>query len=166
MSGLNCKHLLITDTEMMFSLLPSLCVYPTSVTVHSVLFILPPNIMCPPHHLSCLSTWSVSPDITLPISLSLRKQEETTAHHKKVFLCVSHYRILKHEAQLHNVRWTNTCLSLVEKNPLSRVLSHACFSRTSFYLRLLQENTPSCFCPSKTTSNTFQRALRFPPQKP
>jgi hypothetical protein len=29
-----------------------------------------------------------------------------------------------------------------------------CFSKTSFHLYLLQENTPSCVCPSKASSDT------------
>jgi hypothetical protein len=63
-------------------------------------------------------------------------------------------------------------LLLLAKNPLSRVLSCACFSRTSlsvvsasvktflresalaFHLYPLQENTLSHFCPSKTPFNT------------
>jgi hypothetical protein len=51
-------------------------------------------------------------------------------------------------AQLHIVRLTNTCVSLV-KNP-----SHVCFSKTSFHLCPLQENVPSCVCPNKTPSDT------------
>jgi hypothetical protein len=36
------------------------------------------------------------------------------------------------------------------KSPSSRVLSCACFSRTSFHLCLIQETVPSCVCPSET----------------
>ena len=41
-------------------------------------------------------------------------------------------------ALLCSVRLTNTCV-LLAKNPSSRVLSCACFSRTSFHLCLLQQ---------------------------
>jgi hypothetical protein len=48
-------------------------------------------------------------------------------------------------AQLCNVRWTNTCVSLA-KNPSSCVLSCACFSKTCFLLCLLHLNVPSQVC--------------------
>ena len=56
-------------------------------------------------------------------------------------------------AQLCNVRWTNTCVSLA-KNPSSRVLSCACFSRTSSLLCLLQWNVPSWVCLSLSPVST------------
>ena len=51
------------------------------------------------------------------------------------FWFVSLYGVPTNGVQLSNVRWTNTCLSL-RKTPSSRVLSRACFSRTSFHLCL------------------------------
>jgi hypothetical protein len=106
----------------------------------TVLFILSPNIMYPPwflhHHVSCFSVYaSVSADITLPISLNLGKQQEATAHHQKIFWCVSLYGVLTNGAQLHNVRQTNTCVSLA-KNPLS----------CSLYVLALTEHPFICVC--------------------
>ena len=74
-----------------------------------------------------------------------------------------------------------TCV-LLAKNPLSRVLSSACFSRTSFHLCLLQPNVLSQVCLSLSPMSasgkhsfmclsqkkhhpiqlTFQRNLKFP----
>ena len=114
---------------------------------------------------SCLSM-CVFTDITLSISPSLRKQQEMLAHHQKFFWCVSLYGVPTHVTQLHSVRQTNTCVSLV-KNPSSYVLSRACFSRTSSFLCLLQLNVPSCVCPSKTPSNRLSKEhFKFPLQKP
>ena len=82
------------------------------------------------------------------------------------------YGVPTNTAQLHNVRWTNTCVSLA-KNLSSCVLSHACFSRTSSLLCLLQQNFPPQVClslshlcshvyPSKTPSNSlFKEPLTF-----
>ena len=55
---------------------------------------------------------------------------------------------------------------LLAKNPSSRVLSRACFSKTSFHLCSLQKNTPSCVCHSKTPCSTseFPKSLKFPLQ--
>jgi hypothetical protein len=61
------------------------------------------------------------------------------------FWCVSLYGIPTNAAQLHKVRRTNTCV-LLAKNPPSRVLSQACFSRASSLLCLLQRNVPSQVC--------------------
>jgi hypothetical protein len=76
------------------------------------------------------------------------------------------------------MRQTNSCM-LLPKKP-SRVLSHACFSRTSFLLCLLQPNIPSwvslslppvftsekhsfkCLPQQNTIQLTFQRTLRLP----
>ena len=90
----------------------------------------------------------------------------------EVFCCVSLDGVLANEAQLCSVRRTNTCVSL-EKNPLSCVLSHACFSRTSFLLCLLQLNIHesalafylcqfqlnilSCVCPCRTPTNWLSK---------
>ena len=60
----------------------------------------------------------------------------------KGFCFVSLYGGPTNAAQLCNERQTNTCVLLV-KTPSSRVLSHACFSRTSFHLCLLQPNIPA-----------------------
>jgi hypothetical protein len=137
-----------------------------SITGSLVLFI---------HHKSSVGLASehklVSVDITLPISLSLRKWQETAAHHQKFFWCVSLYGVPTYAAQLCHVRWM-----LLAKNPSSRVLSCACFSRTFF----LQPNISSRACLSlspvcasakcsfmclpqqNTIQPTFQNTLKFP----
>jgi hypothetical protein len=61
--------------------------------------------------------------------------------------------------QLNYVMWTNTCMFLA-KSPSSRVLSHACSSRTSSLLCLLQLNFPSLvflfyLCPLQGNSFTI-----------
>ena len=71
----------------------------------------------------------------------------------EVFWCLSLYGIPTYAAKLCNVRWTNTCVSLV-KNPSSCVLSCACFSRTSSLLCLLQWNVPSWVCLSLSPVST------------
>ena len=85
-------------------------------------------------HLSCLSPGLVSAWI-LP-----QHVHPIAAHHQKLFgafLC----GVPTKAVQLCSVRQTNTCVSLA-KNPSSRVLSRACFSRTSSLLCLLQQNVP------------------------
>ena len=71
------------------------------------------------HHVSsmCLASAhaSVSAGITLPITLSLLKQQETNTP-PKIFWCLALYRVLTHAAQLRSIRETITCL-LLEKNP-------------------------------------------------
>jgi len=51
---------------------------------------------------------SVLADITLSISLSLRKQQEAA----EVFWCISLHRVLSNGTHLCNVRWANTSMSL------------------------------------------------------
>jgi hypothetical protein len=94
---------------------------------------------------------SVSVDITLSIGLSSQTQQEDVIHHQKFFGVFP--RVPTNEAPLHNVRWTNICMSLA-KNLSSHVLSHACFSRTSFHLCLLQLNFPSQVCFSLLSMST------------
>jgi hypothetical protein len=79
------------------------------------------------------------------------------------FWFISVYGVQTNRAQLFIVRWTNTYVCLV-KNPSSCVLSHVCFSKTSFHLCSLQENIPSRVCPSKTPSNIidFPKSFKFP----
>jgi hypothetical protein len=57
---------------------------------------------------------SVSVDIILPINPRPRKKQETAAQHQKVFWCVFLYRVPTNGAEPHNVRWTNTYVSLAE----------------------------------------------------
>ena len=90
----------------------------------------------------------------------------------EAFWCVSLYGDPTNAAQLHNVRRTNTRVSLAE-NPSPPVLSHACFSRTPSLLCLLQCNLlhesalafHTCVDFNKTQQNTiqrtFQRTLKF-----
>ena len=80
---------------------------------------------------------------------------------------ISFYGVLTNGAQLCSIRLTNMCMSLV-KNPSPCVLFCVCFSRTSFYLCLLQWNISSMFAPAKhhPTQLTFPRTLKFPLQGP
>ena len=94
---------------------------------------------------------SVLADITLPISQSLLKGQETSACHQKIW-CFSLYGVLTNAAQLHNVRQPKTCVSLA-KTLSSHVLLWACFSRTSSTLWLLQQNITSHVCLRKRGSN-------------
>ena len=123
-------------------------------------YLYPPNITCPP----CALSQHVH-----PISLSGEAARNYSTP-SEGFWYVSLYGVLTKAAQLHNVRQTNACVSLA-KNPSSHVLSHACFSRTSSLLCLLQQNrsfksllslshlcplkqnVPSCVCLSKTPSD-------------
>ena len=99
---------------------------------------------------------SVSAVISLPISLSPQKQQETVAHHQK-FSLQSPYKC----SSTTQCKADHICMPLL-KNPSSCVLSHACFSRTSFLLCLLQLNVPSRVCPSKIPSNWLsQEPLSF-----
>ena len=131
---------------------------PAPMTVHRVILILSPNIMYHPwvlpQHLSCLSTcliWTHESDLAKP--------QKSVSAYITDFWCIFLYGVLIKVAQLCSVRWTNTCESLA-KNSISRVLLHACFSRTSFHLCLLnhlcslQENTPSRVFPSTIPPNT------------
>ena len=80
----------------------------------------------------------VLPQHIQPISLILWKQQNlqyTTGN----FQCISLYRVLTKAAQLHNLRWTKTCV-LLAKNLSSHVLSCACFNVTSFLLCQPQQN--------------------------
>jgi hypothetical protein len=106
-----------------------------------------------PQYTSCLSVYVC---LGWHHSANQPESEEVTRNSStspEVFWFVSLYEVLINAAQLWNVRQTNTCMSLA-KNPSSRVLSRARFSRTTFLLCLLQLNIPSCVCPSKTPSNT------------
>jgi hypothetical protein len=107
-----------------------------------------------PHHRSCLSTW-----LCLSWHYSANQTESTEATRNcstpsEVFSAFSLYGVPRNGSQLCNVRQINTCMSLV-KNPSSRVLSHACFSRTSSLLYLLQQNVPSQVCLSPSPVSTF-----------
>ena len=103
-----------------------------SLSLHGVLFILSK------HHVSstCLASACAS---SQPESLGVATNCSTAP---EVFWCISVYGDLTNAAQLRSIRWNNMCMSLA-KNPSSCVLSHACFSRTSFLLCLLQQNIPS-----------------------
>jgi hypothetical protein len=116
-----------------------------SQSVQSYLY--PPNITC-----FSSTLVSVLADITLPISLSPGKWQESAAHHQK-FFGVSLYGAPTNAAQLRSVRRTNTCISLA-KNLLSSVLSHACFSRISSLLCLLHLKIPSQICLSFSPVST------------
>jgi hypothetical protein len=121
-----------------------------SVTVCGVLFIVLPNITSSPQvlpqyvYLSQLTLFCQSAQVT--------EVARNCSTPPEVFWCVSLYGVPINGAQLHNVRQTSACVSLAT-NPSSRVLSRACFSRTSFHLCPLQLNVPSRVYPSKTPSN-------------
>ena len=106
-------------------------------TIHILVFLLPWVL---PHHVSCPSMWvclsktpreSLSADITLPIGLNTWKWKEATSILPQLFVYFSLWNSNKWSSKMH-VRWTNTCMPLA-KNPTSRVLSHACFSKTPFH---------------------------------
>ena len=100
---------------------------------------------------SCLSMWDLFQLKSLCQSARVCWSRKKLQHTTRSFWWVSLYGVLTNPAHLCNVRQTNTCM-LLTKNPSSCVLSHACFSRTSFHLCLLQLNVPSCVCLSKTPS--------------
>lgn len=77
--------------------------------------------MCPPrvlpYHVSCLRTWvcfnktpwkSTSADITLPISESSQKWQETGKTPPRGVWCASSDKVTISQVQQHDVRWTNT----------------------------------------------------------
>jgi hypothetical protein len=114
--------------------------------------------MCPPqdlpHHASCLSTWvchSSHHSDNLPKFAEVARSLSTPPED---FWCVSFYGVPTKGAELHNVRQTSIQVLLL-KNPSSHVLSHACFSRTSFHLCPLQQNVPSCVCFSKRSFHLY-----------
>lgn len=80
----------------------------------------------------------VSADITLPISPSPRKWQETAAHHQKFFGSVSLYGVSTNAAQLRNARWTQ-CMCVVSKESFITCPFACCFSSTSFHLTFLRE---------------------------
>jgi hypothetical protein len=110
---------------------------------------------------------SVSAEISLANQPEAKEATRSHSTPPEVFWCISFYGVPTTKAQLHNLRQTNTCVSLV-KNPSSCVLSHACFIRTSFQEKTKtktkkipkqtnknkNKKTPSCICFSKTPSNT------------
>jgi hypothetical protein len=144
------------------------------LTVHWVLFILPPAITCPlwvlPHHVFCLSMWvclsntpceSVSADITLLIGpkpqhttrsflglFSLWSQDKwssTTQYKVHQYMCVG--------SEDSFITCPLTCL--LKQDNLSRCLSQqnvpsqVWLGETSFHLCPLQENILHVFAPAK-----------------
>ena len=75
---------------------------------------------------------SVSADIILPIVPSLRKQQEAASTPPEVFVPFSIYSQYKWSST-PQCKGTSTCVSLA-KSPSSRILSCACFSKTSSHL--------------------------------
>jgi hypothetical protein len=82
------------------------------------------------HHVS-------STCLTLACTSNQSKSTEETATHHQKFFGAFLYGVPTNAAQLHTVRWTNTCV-LLSQYPPSRVLPHARFSRASSLLCLLQ----------------------------
>jgi hypothetical protein len=105
---------------------------------------------------SCLSMWDLFQLKSLCQSARVCWSRKKLQHTTRSFWWVSLYGVLTNPAHLCNVRQTNTCM-LLTKNPSSCVLSHACFSRTSFHLCLLQLYVTSCVCLSKTPSNWLSK---------
>ena len=108
--------------------------------------------------MSCLSIFLASAPVCLSWHHSANQPEPSKAVRNcrippEALWWVSFYEVPTNGAQLHNVRWTNTCV-LLAKSPSSRVLSHACFSRTSSLLCLLQLNIPSWVCLSLSSVST------------
>ena len=138
----------------------------------------PPNITCPPWALpqygSCLTALVTARTSIQPESLEVATNCSTPP---EGFWCISLYDISTNAAQLHNVRLTNTCV-LLAKNPPSRVLSCACFSKTSSLLcphwSALAFHTCvhfnkiflQVFAQANTIQPSFQRNLKFPLQSP
>ena len=132
------KETMITEDWRPRSLLcrASYASKPPSQSVESYLYSLQTSHVL---HGSCLSTCIC---LSWHLSVSQPESEEAARNCStppEVFWCISLYGVLTNAAQLCNVRQTNTCM-LLAKNPSSRVLSCACFSRTSFHLCLLQQN--------------------------
>ena len=105
------------------------------------------------HHVSSMglasACLSVPADITLPIShRSGKKLQHTT---RSFLVCFSLWNPDKCSSTMQCEM--DQYVRVLAKNPSSHVLSHACFSRTSFHLCLLQLNVPSRVCPSKTPPN-------------
>jgi hypothetical protein len=135
---------------------------PPSLSTESYLYSLQTSRVL---HVSCLTMYLASAHESLlakpPVSLyqltslcqSPEFMEVMPPEHYQSFWCISLYGVRTNGAQLLNIWWTNTCVSLV-KNPSSCVLLSACFSKTFFHECPLKENTPSCVCLSKTPSDT------------
>jgi hypothetical protein len=146
---------------------------PSSVTPRSPIYTLQTSCAL---HVPCLNMGLVSAYTSnQPESLQATTNCSTLSGD---FWCISFYGVPINAAQLHNVRQTSVSLA---KNRSSRVLSHACFSRTSSLLCLLPvplkcsfmylpwpfipvstlTNVPSRVCPSKTPSLLSKEPLSF-----
>ena len=105
-----------------------------------------PNIMCPPwvlpQHVVCLSqsAWVCG------------KAKKAAAHQQKLFGAFLSIVSPDKCSSTTLCKVINTCI-LLAKNSSSCVHLHACFSRTSVYLCLLQLNIPSSVCFRKTPSD-------------
>jgi hypothetical protein len=74
--------------------------------------------------------------------------------------CQNHHKFFGAFFFMEPYKWSSTTKWKVDQHmnviseESSLVLSCTCFSKTSFHLCLLQENTPSCICLSKTPCDT------------
>ena len=112
--------------------------------------------------------------LAVPASLALSPSLRgvlfiTSKHHVRPCVLSQHgfclSKVLRNAAKLRNVRRTDTC-PLLAKNPSSRVLSCACFSRTSSLLCLLQLNVPSRVCLSLSPVSTSRKhSFTYLPQQ-
>jgi hypothetical protein len=120
---------------------------------------------------------SVSADITLPISLSVQKQQEVAAHHQKFVVFFLFCFVLSFFGSFPDkcsstVQYkVNQYVCVVSKESFFMGLfSCVCFSEMFLHKYLspvsTSENTPSCVYPSKhhLTQLTFQRNHQFPLQ--
>lgn len=125
-----------------------------SLVFVTVPFIFPLNITCLSWVLSlvCLSQLTS----LCQSAWVYRSGKKAATSYQKFFWCIFLYGVQTNVAQLHNVRWTNTYVFLT-KNPSSRILSRACFSKTFFLLCLLQRNIPSRVCFSLSPLSTLRK---------
>jgi hypothetical protein len=110
---------------------------------------------------SCLSIFLASAPVCLSWHHSANQPEPSKAVRNcrippEALWWVSFYEVPTNGAQLHNVRWTNTCVFLA-KSPSSRVLSHACFSRISFLFYLFWWNISLRVCLSLSPVSTSEK---------
>jgi hypothetical protein len=98
--------------------------------------------MCPsgvfPQHMSLFQLTSLCQSAR--VCRSSKKLQHTT----RSIWCISLYGVPTNGAQLHNVRWAST--PYLYKVYFIVCPLHACFSKTSFLLCLLQGNSPSRVC--------------------
>jgi hypothetical protein len=122
----------------------------TSVTVHRAPFILLPNITCPPWLLPqhvCLSQLTLLCQ-SARVCRSCKKLQQIT---RSVLACFSLWSPNKWSSSTQCK--VDRYMCVIREESFLTILSHTCFSRTSFPLCPLQLNVLLRVCPSKTLSN-------------